>query len=295
MSMLNFRLLYEKLFSSFDVSADTKLVEELEREWVEKIMIIKRSWIFGIFISWMFLFVFLLMLANSYLIFINFSNELITAYILVWFLAFNILYWILSVILYFKKFRKIYWDIHKITTTTLLKQELIQWDAVFTKFFNQTIFNYFILIWVAIYIVYDVIFVQWLNNFWYWIANIFLLLMQIFMSSRFKKKMCDLEMDFSLVIPGKIIFYNQTWILRNIITINSDKIKTITSNFAHFIWSIFNYWDIVVLTEWDATNIWEMRLFFISHPTETVHEINDLLWVAEKNNNNWSQNNQWII
>ncbi|MDD2487652.1 MAG: hypothetical protein PHS92_04770 [Candidatus Gracilibacteria bacterium] len=284
--MINFKALYEMIFSSFDVSADTKLVEEFERDGVEKIMIIKRSWIFGLFISWMFLFIFVLMVANSYLIFLNFSNELMVAYILVGFLAFNIIYWIVSVIIYFKKFKKIYGDMHKIVDIGSLKLELVEGDAAFTKFFNQTIFNYFILIGVAIYIVYDIVFMQGLVNFGYGISNIVLLIIQIVMSSRFKKRMCDLEMDFSLIIPGKIIFYNQSGILRSIITINSDKVKTITSNFAHFIGSVFNYGDIVVLTEGDAANIGEMRLSFISHPTEIVHEINELLGVESKENPN---------
>lgn len=269
-------------FRSFDVSADTKLVENLEKDWVERIMILKRSWIFWIMISWMFLLIFILMISNSYLIYLNFENKM-EAIILIGLLSFSILYWILSILSYFKKFRRIYGERYTVIDTKTLKQELIEWDIAFTKFFNQTFFNYFILIWVAIYIVYDLVFGQWFSNVWaYWVANIILLFLQIFMSSKFKKRMYDLEMDFGLIVPGKIIFYNQSWILRNIVTINSDKIKTITSNFANFLGSVFNYWDIVVLTEWDAANIWEMRLYFISHPTETVHEINELLGKEEQ-------------
>gem|GEM_PF-5951073 len=32
MALINFRTIYEKLFSSFDVAADTKMVEELEKD-----------------------------------------------------------------------------------------------------------------------------------------------------------------------------------------------------------------------------------------------------------------------
>lgn len=277
--MINFRLIYEKIFNSFDISADTKFIEELEKDWIEKIMIIKRSRIFGVFISRMFLIILILMIWNSYLIYLNFSKELYTAYILIGLLIFNILYWIISVLLYFKKFSNIYWRRPQIIETKNLKELLKLWDKAFEKFFNQTIFNYFILIWVVIYICYDLVFWQWITNVWaLWITNIILLIAQIHLSSKFKKKMCDLEMDFSLIMPGKVIFYNQSWLLRNILTINSEKIKTITSNFGSFIWSVFNYWNIVVMTEGDSEDIWEMKLFFISHPTETVYEINELLW-----------------
>lgn len=286
MALINFRTIYESLFSSFDVAADTKMVEELEKDWVDKLMIIKRSWIFGLFISWMFIVVFCLMLLNSYLIYSEFLNKNI-AYIIISILWFNILYWIYSVISYFIKFRNIYWIRHKIITVSELKDELVEWDIAFTKFFNQTIFNYLLLIFTAIYIVYYIFFVKWFENFtFYWLLSIVFMFLQIFMSSKFKKRMCDLEMDFSIIVPWRIIFYNQSWILRNLVTINSDKIKTITSKFANFLWSLFNYWDIVILTEWDTANMWEMRLFFISHPTETVHDINELLGNAEEEKNN---------
>ncbi|EKE29748.1 MAG: hypothetical protein ACD_2C00107G0008 [uncultured bacterium (gcode 4)] len=283
MTILNFRSLYEKIFSSFDVAADTKLVEGFEKEWVEKLIIIKRSWVFAIFNSWIFLLVMIIMVSNSILISYNFENK-VTATILIWLLVFNILFWIISVIIYFRKFKNIYWDRPRITDTKSLKEELINWDIVFTKFFNRTIFNYFILIWITVFIVYDLIFWnQGFENVWmYWLINIALLFLQVFLSAVFKNRMVNLEMDFSLVMPWKIIFYNQSWLLRNVQTINSEKIKTITSSFGNFIGSIFNFWEIVVMTEWDEANMWEMHLYYISHPTETVHEINTILWAPEK-------------
>ncbi|EKE28048.1 MAG: hypothetical protein ACD_3C00106G0007 [uncultured bacterium (gcode 4)] len=283
MTILNFRSLYEKIFSSFDVAADTKLVEGFEKEWVKELIIIKRSWIFAIFNSWIFLLVLIIMVTNCILINYNFESR-VTATTLIWLLVFNILYWIFSVIVYFKKFKNIYWVRPTIIDTKGLKEELTLWDAAFTKFFNRTIFNYFVLIWITIYIVYDLIFwSQGFENVWmYWIINIVLLFLQVFLSARFKNRMINLEMDFSLVMPGKIIFYNQSWILRNVQTINSEKIKTITSNFTNFIGSMFNFWEIVIMTEWDEANMWEMHLYYIAHPTDTVHEINALLWAPEK-------------
>lgn len=275
--MLNFRKLYELIFKSFDVAADTELVAQLEADWADKMIIIKRSWIFGILISGKFIAMLLIMIANIYLIYLNFPN-ITTASILIWILSFNMIYWIYSVLSYFAKFRKIYSRDKKIISASELKIELQEWDIAFAKFFNQTVFNYFILVWLSSFIIYDLIFVIWFWELWmYWILNIILLLIQIFLSNRFKKRMIDLEMDFSIVIPGKIIFYNQSGLTRTVLTINSEKIKTITSAHAKIIGSIFDFWNITVFTEWDSATMWEMNLNYISNPSETVYEINELL------------------
>lgn len=277
MSLINFKAIYEKLFSSFDVSADSKLVQDLEKEWINQMMIIKRSWLFWISILWMFIFILILSAINIFLI-LNDVTDTNTSYTLVCILWISLLLWIFSVILYFIKFRLIYWKKH----TTIPVQELIiklqGWDKAFTQFFNQTLLNYLILIWIAAYILYYLIFIKWFSDFWYyWWLSIILLFLQIYFSAKFKKRMTDLEMDFSVVIPGKIIFYNQSGILRNIVSINAEKVKTITAKFNNFIGSIFNYWDITIFTEWDSADMWEMNLFFVSNPTEVVYEINEIL------------------
>lgn len=275
--MLNFRKLYEIIFKSFNVAADTEMVEQLENDNIEKMIIIKRSWIFGIFISGKFISMLLIMIINIYLIHLNFSDPT-ESWILMWILVFNMLYWIYSIMIYFSKFRKIYWERSKIVDTKTIKTQLQEWDIAFSKFFNQTIFNYFILIWISIYIIYDLIFIAWFSTITaYGWLNIFLLLTQIYLSKKFKKRMIDLEMDFSIVVPWKIIFYNQSWLKRTVLTINSEKIKTITSSHAKLIWSIFNYWTITIFTEWDSASMGEMTFMYVASPSETVYEINELL------------------
>ena len=280
--IINFRRLYEALFKSFNVAADTELVNRLESDWVNKLIILKRSWLFWLFISWKFIVMFLIMLANVYLVYLNFKDPTI-AWIIIWVILFNILYWILSVLIYFSKFRRIYWVRSTIVDVPTIKVKLNEWDIAFTKFFNQTIFNYFVLIWITIFIAYQIIFVLWFTELWlYWWLNIFLLLTQIYISAKFKKRMLDLEMDFAIVIPWKIMFYNQSNLTRSVQTINSEKIKTITSKHARLVWSVFNFWDITILTEWDEANMWEMNLQYIASPSDTVYEINELLWIKEK-------------
>lgn len=282
MAIINFRGLYETVFKSFNVAADTELITKFEADWISKLIIIKRSWLFWLFISWKFFMMFAIMIVNIYLIYLNFTDPTV-AWVLIWILVFNILYWIISVLIYFSKFRKIYWERSMIVETADIKTKLAEWDIAFTKFFNQTIFNYFILIWITGFIAYEIIFVLWFSEVWmYWWLNIFLLFVQIYISTKFKKRMLDLEMDFAVVIPWKIIFYNQSNLTRSVQTINSEKIKTITSKHAKIVWSIFNFWDITIMTEWDEANIWEMTFSYISCPSETVYEINELLGMEIK-------------
>jgi hypothetical protein len=57
----------------------------------------------------------------------------------------------------------------------------------------------------------------------------------------YRKRMVDLEMDYNVIIPGKIFFVNQSGVLSSIQTIESDKIKTVRSAFPSKIASFFNY------------------------------------------------------
>ncbi len=278
---INFRNIYEFFFKSFNISLDTKMLETIKKEWVKHVLIIKRSWIFGLFESWILLIIFLIMLTNCYLLFKNFWNSIHT-YTLVSLLTINILYWFYSVIVFLYKFKKIWGvknEIHDINYSTKLLQE---WNIIFTKFFNQTIFNYLLLIWITIYIILDFFISKNFLQIWiYGTTNIILLFIQIFLSSKFKKRLIDLQMDFCVIMPWKILIFNQTWVYMETKNMEANKIKTITSKIPNFLWSIFNFWDITILAEWDDSSwesLWFLNLYYVNDPYKTVEEINKLLW-----------------
>jgi hypothetical protein len=54
--------------------------------------------------------------------------------------------------------------------------------------------------------------------------------------------MVDLEMDFNVVIPGKIFFINQSGIYMKTQSMNASKIKTIDCK-------IPNFYDLYLITE----------------------------------------------
>lgn len=51
--MIPFHSIYTWLFKSFRISGETELIERLIDEGHDRIMIIKRSWIFALFVIWM--------------------------------------------------------------------------------------------------------------------------------------------------------------------------------------------------------------------------------------------------
>ncbi len=93
------------------------------------------------------------------------------------------------------------------------------------------------------------------------------------------KHFIDYYMDFALVTPKSLIMFNQTGILkRDMATIDVDKIKTISVRKRYLLYSVFNNWDLIFLSEWDSNNFWEITLYFISRPEEKKAKISDIIW-----------------
>jgi hypothetical protein len=102
-------------------------------------------------------------------------------------------------------------------------------------------------------------------------------LAQVWLFYSYLAKMINTEMDFKIVVPGQIIFYNQRWVLWSTQTMNANKIKTMNTKYSWLFGSFFNYWDIIILTEWSDTAVWEMIMDFTWNPTKTVKEIKKVL------------------
>jgi len=74
------------------------------------------------------------------------------------------------------------------------------------------------------------------------------------------KKYIDYILDFILITPGILVHYDQEWLLsRKWRTIDVEKIKTVTVNKSWLIRSMFNFWNIIILTEWAVLILCEIR------------------------------------
>ncbi len=91
-------------------------------------------------------------------------------------------------------------------------------------------------------------------------------------------KYFDYKMDFIIVTPDHLIMYDQKWILdKNVITINEKSIKTIFVKRPGFLYSVFNNWDIIFLSEWD-TNYGEITLRRVAKPEKRKWDIARIMW-----------------
>ncbi|MDD2516147.1 MAG: hypothetical protein PHO80_05385 [Candidatus Gracilibacteria bacterium] len=275
--LINFARIYEKLFKSFSIYGDTNVVKELEENGIPYLMIIKRSWIFGLIISRILVVIFIIMLMNCYLVYKNFGNNTVT-YVIIGILVFNILFWIYSVWSYLMRFKKIYGEKNIILKIKDLEEKLTKGDIAFERFFNQTIFNYILLFLITIYIVSNFIITGKVLKEGFWaLANIALFIIQIFLASGMKKRFIDMQMDFNIITPKRVLFYNQSGMLMESQSIETRKIKTITCSYPNFIFSFFNLGNLAVSTEGDETARKEFSMFYVSSPVETVEEINSLI------------------
>jgi hypothetical protein len=95
-------------------------------------------------------------------------------------------------------------------------------------------------------------------------------------------KWIDYELDFIIVTPDFLMMYDQAWIFKKkVITVNEKSIKTISVERSGLLYSLFNNWDIIVLSEWDMVH-WEITLKWIPRPEKRKKQISKIFnkdWV----------------
>jgi hypothetical protein len=116
------------------------------------------------------------------------------------------------------------------------------------------------------------------EHFWILATDTFVILLEIFFLRHFRRRMMDLEMDYNIIVPGKIFFVNQSGVLSAVQTIESDKIKTVQSSFPSKIASFFNFGTVHVLTEGDTQAMMgTMSMYYVTNPDGVVANIQTLL------------------
>lgn len=276
--MIPFDKLYTWLFKSFNISSETELIQRLVDDGYQEIMIIKRSWIFALLMLWMPLVILILSAISIWIAYdsidiVAIKYTLITGNILMSMIL------IISSITYIIHFQKVHSASPIVTDTAALMSNLEQWDRYFRSFFNWSITNQLILV-VIIILEIVMIFAYWDkigDHFWILTVDTFVILLEIFYLRLFRKRMMDLEMDYNIVVLGKIFFVNQSGVLSAVQTIESDKIKTVQSTFPNKIASFFNYGTIAILTEGDSQNMGTMNMYYVTDPDGVVSSIQSLL------------------
>lgn len=276
--MIPFHRIYSWLFKSFSIAGEAKLIERLIWEWYTRMMLIKRSWIFILFVLWEPLVILLLSILSIWIAYDSIDIVEIKYTIIIGNILMSTIL-IVSSFIYIKHFREIHGQAHIIDDPEDLKKELELGDTYFIRFFNWSITNQFILVMIIlIEIILMIILRENLGkHFWVLIADTAVVITEIVFLQRYRKRMIDLEMDFNIVVPGKIFFVNQSGVLSNMQTIESDKIKTVRSIFPSKIASFFNYGNIDILTEWDSAQLGALTMYYVTAPAEVVASIQVLL------------------
>lgn len=186
---------------------------------------------------------------------------------------------IISSFNYIRHFKGIHHEPQIITDIGIILDELTQGDKYFKSFFNWSIMNQWILIGT---IIIELLLIvnygkQIGEHFWILTVDTFIILTEVWLLRQYRKRMMDLEMDYNILVQGKIFFVNQSWLLSVIQTIEWDKIKTVQSIFPSKIASFFNYGTIHILTEGDTAMIGTMNMYYVTNPDKAVAYIQSFI------------------
>ena len=242
-------------------------------------MIIKRSWIFALFLLWIPI-VILGLSGMSIWIAYDSIDVIVIKYTLISGNLLMSLILVVSSITYIRHFRRVHGEPSIINDPQSLSDNLAQGDRYFRSFFNWSITNQFILVGIifaeiVLLLLYGK---QVGEHFWILATDTFVILLEVFFLRHFRKRMMDLEMDYNVIVPGKIFFVNQSGVLSTVQTIESDKIKTVQSLFPNKLASFFNFGTINVLTEGDTQAMMgTMSMYYVTNPDGVVASIQSLL------------------
>ncbi len=284
--MIPFDKLFSWLFKSFNISGETLLIERLHEEWYQKFMIIKRSWIFALFMLWLPLCILTLSWVSIYIAYESITIVNIQKILIGGNIAMSTIL-VVSSINYIRHFRRIHHEPQVVTNVQLILDELSQWDRYFRSFFNWSITNQWILAWT---IIIELMLIFTYGNrigehFWILTIDTLVIVTELLLLKQYRKRMTDLEMDYNILVQWKIFFVNQSGLLSTIQTIEWEKIKTVQSIFPSKIASFFNYGNIHILTEGDTAMIGTMSMFYVTNPDKTVALIQSFIDEAKFNPN----------
>lgn len=275
--MLPFHRIYSFIFKSFDIKSETALVEKLSKEWVSDFLIVKRSWIYALATSWIALLLISAGIGHILLMWITSTPQIlqITNTVL---LSLSLILFLYSVISYISHFRETYgWNTVSSESKELIRK-LEDGDKYFSRFFNQTLLNQIILFWLGLFHIWVWFFWIWWSTNWQSLSlDIILIILQWIFLSRYRKKMIDLDMDYTLIIPGRVMSINQSGMLASSQNIDGEKIKSVSARYTGIIGSIFHYGSIEIMTEGDSTSMnGTLPLYYVHNPVETARKIEEL-------------------
>lgn len=279
--MITFRKLYELVFKSFRIEATSHCLDELIQEQVHQMIIVKKSWIYGLFVSLIFILIIIVLFINIYFILIHYPS-LMVGYLILWILIFTTVLGLYTGIRYLYYFRKLHnrdsilTGIHDIE---LIKRAIQKEEKAFISFFNQITASYLLMIFVTLFNIYYIIYLDPTPFNFVTIGEIFFFGIQIYLIHFYRVHMIILEMDCVIIIPNRVYFIDQIAIYKRNQTIKwVNNIRIISSHYQWFLGSIFNYGTIEIMIKGDTPALAITYLMhFVDQPIEVVNQMNMLI------------------
>lgn len=273
--MLSFHKLFQKVFTSFDIGKDTSFIQKLDTDGVNACMIIKRSWIYGAFIALALIPIGLLFAINIGLLMWAYPTSpfFLTICAL---LAVDFLYLAFEHFRYFLYFRRVYGAVSQIVRPHTIRYESEEGNRIFARIFDHVILSIVFLAILMIATIGAQFFVKMsAGGITVTAINALIFFTQMGLMWGFVKKVIQLEMDFTIVVPGKVWFFNQSGLLADSKVIDADKVKSVTGSIGSFLGSFFGYGNLSILTEGDALGVIDLQ--YIGNPEKTASRIDVLL------------------
>lgn len=91
-------------------------------------------------------------------------------------------------------------------------------------------------------------------------------------------KYLNYTLDYIIITPDYVAEYNQSWLLkRKTITIEISKIKTINFSSWWLLRSLFNFWRVDILLEWDEWGRWDLTIEYVYNPEDLKWKILEMM------------------
>ncbi len=283
--------IYKTLFKWFIIEKDYNILSKLKNDGVTQLMIIKKSWIFGLLISWVLLVTVTIGIFNIIAIYdlSVFIKTSILLYIIIWIIIYSIVSLILNSVLFLIHFKRTYWNLNATKDIDSVINEVKIGDKLFKKFFSNVTINIFIFIFATIFYVSIIIFlysywkIGWVKEIFFVVLNIFLFIIQILLMNHYRRRMINFDMTYDMVIPWEMFFISQKWFISEVKTIEADIIRTIDWKYGdNFLYGFLDLGTIEIITIWWLEQLWTIDMTFINKPEETAINIKDILLSSKK-------------
>ncbi len=116
-------------------------------------------------------------------------------------------------------------------------------------------------------------------NYYKWVVfTIGVIIVTLIVGWKLLKRFIDYEMDFAIITPEEVVFYEQDGILsREGITLNSSKLRSITVEKDWLLRSIFNFGNLLFLAEGYHEDGWDIRFVYLDDPDNKKYKAREIL------------------